>query len=178
MEHPEIDWLTVEQYGKMPAFERGLNWAGLYANQGVREIGWNAGPQVERFLASVGLGKGYAWCAAFCYHCLKRGGAKDLPKRWKAAGVRHWVVWAEKERRLWDEPRRGDLFFWLNENGSGHIGFVRLVRWKDKRPSVLTIEGNTNPGGSREGDGVYRKTRLRDCLERHHRHGFISLEGV
>ena len=36
---------------------------------GVTEIpkGSNAGPEVEIYLKSVGLGKGFAWCMAFVY---------------------------------------------------------------------------------------------------------------
>ena len=36
------------------------------------------------------------------------------------------------------------------------MGFID--EWKD--PWVITVEGNTNVLGSREGDGVYRKRRL------------------
>ena len=36
------------------------------------------------------------------------------------------------------------------------MGFID--EWKD--PWLITVEGNTNVLGSREGDGVYRKRRL------------------
>jgi len=36
-----------------------------------------------------------------------------------------------------------------------HVGFVD--QWQSKY--VITVEGNTNEAGSREGDGVYRKRR-------------------
>jgi hypothetical protein len=38
-----------------------------------------------------------------------------------------------------------------------HIGIATSA--PDKKGNVETIEGNTNGAGSREGDGVYRKTR-------------------
>ena len=37
-----------------------------------------------------------------------------------------------------------------------HVGFVD--QWGPKE--VVTVEGNTNGAGSREGDGVYKKKRL------------------
>lgn len=40
---------------------------------GVHEQGGNnRGPEVDQFLASIGLGPGYAWCAAFVYYCFRQ----------------------------------------------------------------------------------------------------------
>lgn len=121
----------------------------------VREVGVNRGFWVERFLAGVGLGPGYSWCAAFVAFALKQAGWKDLPKG--AAAVRNWASWAKANGRITAKPERGDLFFWLNADGTGHMGFV-----VEATPTtVRTIEGNTNTAGSREGDGCYRRTRSR-----------------
>ena len=32
--------------------------------------GSNAGVDIEKYLKSVGLGKGYSWCMAFVYWCF------------------------------------------------------------------------------------------------------------
>jgi hypothetical protein len=55
-------------------------------------------------------------------------------------------------------PQSGDVFMiWYDRlNRPAHIGFV--ASWRNKW--VITVEGNTNDDGSREGDGVYRKRRL------------------
>ncbi|MES2875810.1 MAG: hypothetical protein V4708_18950 [Bacteroidota bacterium] len=55
-------------------------------------------------------------------------------------------------------PNTGDVFgLYFPEKGRiAHVGFID--EWKD--PWVVTVEGNTNVLGSREGDGVYRKRRL------------------
>ena len=55
-------------------------------------------------------------------------------------------------------PSTGDIFgLYFPEKGRiAHVGFID--EWKD--PWVITVEGNTNVLGSREGDGVYRKRRL------------------
>ena len=55
-------------------------------------------------------------------------------------------------------PSIGDIFgLYFPEKGRiAHVGFID--EWKD--PWLITVEGNTNVLGSREGDGVYRKRRL------------------
>ncbi|MEJ7778693.1 MAG: hypothetical protein WKF68_03805 [Daejeonella sp.] len=55
-------------------------------------------------------------------------------------------------------PTTADIFaLYFPEKGRiAHVGFVD--EWNE--PWVVTVEGNTNVLGSREGDGVYRKRRL------------------
>ena len=55
-------------------------------------------------------------------------------------------------------PQKGDVFgIWFPDKGRiAHVGFVDS--WSDKW--LITVEGNTNEAGSREGDGVLRKRRL------------------
>lgn len=126
----------------------------------VREKGNNRGAKVEEYLRSVGLGPGFAWCAAFVtHHYLNAGGDKKrLPQR--PASVCSWVrtsgftVTSDAK-----EVRRADLFAWCSQNGTGHIGFIVSVIKTPLGTWVKTIEGNTNSEGSREGDGVYRRTR-------------------
>lgn len=149
-------WLNQEAFWALPLTERALHAAA--ARVGEREAKRNSGPWVDRFLAAVGLSPGYAWCASFVYYCLITAGwpANRLPQRRKAAAVVEWLKWAEKEGLVTDKPRRGDLMFWVNADGrTGHIGFITEARGRD----IKTIEGNTNEAGSREGDGVYRKSR-------------------
>lgn len=52
----------------------------------------------------------------------------------------------------------GDIFgiYFQNKGRIAHVGFVH--RFGDKY--TITVEGNTNEEGSREGDGVYLKRRL------------------
>ncbi|MBS7565157.1 CHAP domain-containing protein [Mucilaginibacter sp. Bleaf8] len=126
---------------------------------GVRELtGNNDGKQVEAFLAYVHLKKGNPWCAAFVCWALgqnqitnpRSGYCPDL------FGKKH-VVWKRNAKGN-QEPLTGDVFgLYFPEKGRiAHVGFVD--EWG---PSVtITVEGNTNDAGSREGDGVYRKKRL------------------
>lgn len=124
---------------------------------GVREAtGKNDGTQVEKYLKSCNLGKGYAWCAAFITWCYQVNKVKAKTTAWAPA----WftpaskVIYTRANGGL--QPKRGDVFgLWIN-NRIGHVGFI--YKWDAK--FVTTIEGNTNEAGSREGDGVYKKKRL------------------
>lgn len=129
---------------------------------GVRESRWNSSRLIDNWLRAVGLGPGYAWCAAFVSAVLSESGVQSMPKKGRAA-VRNWDAWARAERRTIPIERVhvGDIYWWLNGDGTGHMGIVEELpeRTSDGTWLVHTIEGNTNLGGSREGDGVYRKTR-------------------
>ncbi|RXF70553.1 hypothetical protein [Arcticibacter tournemirensis] len=133
----------------------------------------------------VGLKKGNPWCAAFVCYCLGKAGIANprsgyCPTLFPAASV----IWSRKSRvegsRLKVEstqpttrnlqpsscntqpathnPIPGDVFgIYFPEKGRiAHVGFVD--EWGDKY--LISVEGNTNEAGSREGDGVYRKRRL------------------
>ncbi|SDN17799.1 hypothetical protein SAMN05421813_1632 [Daejeonella rubra] len=54
-------------------------------------------------------------------------------------------------------PGTGDIFgiYFPDKKRIAHIGFID--QWQEDW--VITVEGNTNMEGSREGDGVYRKRR-------------------
>ena len=119
---------------------------------GVREAtGKNDGKAVEKYLKVCGLGKGYAWCAAFISWVYKVNKVSEFKTAW-APG---WFPKTKTVKHDLAEP--GDVFgIWIN-NRIGHVGLVYV--WGDK--VVRTIEGNTNDAGSREGDGVYEKRRLR-----------------
>lgn len=133
-----------------------------------KPAGSNRGPQVDKFLKSVGLNPAagsYAWCVAFIYYCfdeaakslglanpmVKTAGVLDL---WSKAGAR-------KVPRITTSKAAGDphlvkpghIFIMDYGGGRGHAGIVeRVVGGK-----LVTIEGNTNDGGSREGVGVFRR---------------------
>lgn len=124
---------------------------------GVKEVplGSNAGPQVSAYLASVGLPPGNSWCMAFMYWCFSQAAAQlgvENPMK-KSGGVLN--EWQSEPQYHVGTPQPGDIFIMDLGNGLGHTGIVQAVNGT----SLATIEGNTNTNGSREGDGVYRKTR-------------------
>lgn len=132
----------------------------IYLSQvGVREkTGKNDGPEVEMYLKSVGLGKGYAWCAAFTHWCLTEAGydAKKMTAWSPSAYNKNNIV--SSKGTIYKEPKPGDVFvlYYSNLKRIGHTGFFHR---KQNDNIYETVEGNTNQAGSREGDGVYRKFR-------------------
>lgn len=136
---------------------------------GVQEVpkNSNAGPAVESYLKSVGLGKGYAWCMAFVYWSVKKA-ADELKLQnplIKTAGVLR--QWNEIPPRLKSNvPNPGDIFIMDFGKGQGHTGFVVEVY----NGTIKTIEGNTNDDGSREGYEVAYRTRKISAMK-----GFIRI---
>lgn len=127
---------------------------------GVREAtGKNDGKSVEKYLRTTNLGKGYAWCAAFVNYVLKESGAKHNNSAWSPAWFPSSRVIYTRGQKTKQVPQHGDVFgIWFqNRNRIAHVGFVH--EWGSD--VVITVEGNTNDAGSREGDGVYKKRRLK-----------------
>lgn len=125
---------------------------------GVREAtGRNDGAKVSEYLRTVHLGPGHAWCAAFVSWSFAQAGISALRSGWSPAWfpVSHLVY------------RRGDALTYRAELGDvlgiyyphldriAHVGFVDGMQGN----FLLTVEGNTNEAGGRQGDGVYRKRR-------------------
>lgn len=141
---------------------------------GVREAtNHNDGPAVESYLASVGLGKGYSWCMAFVYWCAKQASAKlgvTNPLK-QTGGVLD--EWHSGRGTHLTEPVPGSIFIMDFGGGEGHTGIVTGV-FTDQN-IIHTIEGNTNDNGSREGIGVFRKTRNIDDPKII---GYILLESI
>jgi hypothetical protein len=125
---------------------------------GVREAtGKNDGPEVAKFLRAVGLDEGFAWCSAFAASCLDEAGIPHSINAWSpTAENRNNFVYTNNN--FVKEPRSGDIFtIWYNSlKRIGHAGFYHR---NQNEKIIVTVEGNTNDAGSREGDGVYKKYR-------------------
>jgi len=127
---------------------------------GVREVplGSNAGPAVERYLASTGTPKGSAWCAAFVNYCIEEAAHKlGAREPWiRTAGCDEIKSWARRNKVLFERPEVGDVFLHFSPgDDADHTGFVTSVA----NGYFGTVEGNTNNGGSREGIGVFSRKR-------------------
>ena len=122
---------------------------------GVRESsGQNDGPRVEGYLAYTGLGKGYAWCAAFVSWCYGQVGLSAPRNAWSPAlfpQVRRYAVTDVRQGRV----RTADVFGIYNQR-LGRIDHVGLVREVDSR-WLLTVEGNVH-------DQVLSKRRPRATI--------------
>lgn len=128
---------------------------------GVKEQAGNRGPRIAEYLRIVGLGEGYSWCAGFVSWCVEQTTKQTnhvSALKYSAGVLAMWNM--NKELRV-TEPRAGDIFIMQFSQGKGHTGIIIGVT----DTHITTIEGNTNDGGSREGDGVYRRTRPRNTIK-------------
>ena len=118
---------------------------GALACEGAFEIQPNAGPFVERILATLGLPKGNPWCAAFVYATGTTMAGTDWPLP-KTAGCQALYDFAMKKKWIRTTPQRGDVFLiWHAELARfAHTGFML-------DDTDLTISGNTSGAGSRDG---------------------------
>lgn len=132
-------------------------------------LGSNRGPRVDQYLRLVGLDPtagSFPWCAAFVYFCFNEAAKSELRSNpvVKTAGVlEHWnraekngatrIKGADAVTRP-ELVRRGQIFVMDFGGGAGHTGLIADVR----AGKLITIEGNTNTGGSREGIGVFERT--------------------
>jgi hypothetical protein len=135
----------------------------------IREIppNTNRGPDVEAYLASVGLGKGNPWCCAFTYWCFEQAAkaqGRANPMVHTGGCLAHWngalSVGAARIGKVdaVNNPallQPGMLFIMDFGGGKGHTGFIVAVRGG----LIDTVEGNTDASMTREGGGVYRLTR-------------------
>lgn len=165
-------------YDKLPLHEKALAWAD--SQNGVTEIGnTNTGVEVNEYQRVAGMGSdgGFFWCACFVYWCMIKAGYKGilLPNKGKCAAVRNWKSWGKRKGIRESNPQRGDLFYWTNSSGAGHIGFVLS---KPVLGVFRTIEGNTSEEGSRNGTKVAKRFRTVSSIKKNYEWGFLRLEDL
>jgi hypothetical protein len=139
----------------------------------------NRGDRVEEYLASVGLEPGNPWCAAFVYWCFGEAAhqvnqANPLVRTGHC--MTHWNETTGKKIRARDaqnDPaliRPGHIFVINHGGGRGHTGIVT----ETTGGFIYTVEGNSNPAGSREGLGVFCLSRKINTISA----GFIDYGGT
>lgn len=137
----------------------------IYTSElGVRErTGNNDGERVELYLQSCNLKKGNPWCAAFVTWTFKEAKVKAVVSGYSPTWFPTKNVVYTKGTKTNKNPQRADVFgIWFpNKNRIAHVGFID--EWNEGN-FTITVEGNTNEAGSREGDGVYRKRRLKSQI--------------
>lgn len=163
---------------------RVLQIAGAECDRGVREIppNSNRGPDVEKYLASTGLGGGFPWCCAFVYWCFEQAAQalqRGNPMLRTAGCLAHWSgAQASGARRILRQQALADpgliqpgmIFIMDFGGGAGHTGLIERVGGG----LIETIEGNTDASKTREGGGVYRLTRKLLDINK----GFIDYGGL
>ena len=133
---------------------------------GVSEVdGSNCGPRVDEYKAATWLDadKGWPWCAAFICWLVREAieGEGVSFKRPRTAGAWDFENWAKQESNKGIELRKPTI----EVIKAGHlVVFTFSHIWiavidVDSSGFVVTIEGNTNGAGSREGGSVLEKKR-------------------
>ena len=143
---------------------------------GIKELGNNAGPEIVKFQMAVdGKASGESWCMAFVQYCVM-----ELEQK---IGLRSNIFHSEHCLTVWNkspnalrrkDPELGYIVIWSHGvTGNGHTGIVSKIIDKDR---FETIEGNTSDSLhiERNGDGVYRKSRLRNPIGEMKVVGFLA----
>jgi len=143
--------------------------------KGVREVGKNAGAEVEKYLHCLGMTKGSPWCAAFVSWCVMTSRGLAKPPKWcSGSAVSLYQVARNSKTCVSVTPVDADYkskvkpgYIWSRAQDDASAAAARKGQWCQGHTGIVvavdsigfhTIEGNTNAAGSREGDGVYRKT--------------------
>jgi hypothetical protein len=150
-----------------------IDWAESYL--GVKEEGNNKGVDIERFQRIVdGVANMEAWCMCFC-----QAAASDVSI---SLGVDSPLYKSEGCVEVWNNtnkkyqtpmPSKGSIM--IHKEYTSWRGHAGIVSDPKSYEFFDTIEGNTNDGGEREGDGVYRKKRSMRGTSNRMVLGFIDL---
>jgi hypothetical protein len=134
---------------------------------GQKEITDNAGfldKEFEKKITNCGFEKGQAWCAYFAELVWKEAfPAKfyNFSKLFSAGAIRTWDNFMKDDGFICDRtPETGAVIIWQHyKDGEptwqGHAGILDYIDGE----FMVTIEGNTNASGGREGIEVAEKRR-------------------
>lgn len=132
---------------------------------GIREVGGdNRGPAVEFFQKLGEIQPGLPWCAAYVNACAEISCAiLNIPSPLEAIDLEGYVqaYYLHAKARGWiradGRPGVGDLFmvYHPSKERYAHIGIVAAVT----HDGFLTLEGNSNEDGGRDGIGVFQNVR-------------------
>jgi hypothetical protein len=144
-----------------------------YKYEGQKEIGKNTGFEnaiFEQKMQAVGFDSGESWCSLFAelvwceaYGQLDSTIIYKLQKLFSESATKTWLNFKHSKDfkiKSKQDAQPGDLAIWQKVNKGvkdwrGHVGVVTRVA----QLFFLSMEGNTNEEGSREGQGVYEKKR-------------------
>lgn len=116
---------------------------------------WNNIQMFSPAIPELAWSQGQAWCHTFgswgAYVNGDRGQVIPI-----TASCAAGVEWFKDRDRWTDYPVLGAPFY-LGRYGGDHVGVV----YGYDENNIYTVEGNTNSGGSYQGDGVYQRVRPR-----------------
>lgn len=136
------------------------------------EVGYREGPRNNETKYGVWFGTNFvAWCAIFCSWLSFHSGLTYLGKPWRFASTISAREHAKRNRRWVSNPLVGTIAMMAHTSTTGHVGYVIALLRKNGVLYVVTIEGNTNDQGAREGNGVWIRTRAASSWD-----GYIVLD--
>ena len=164
----EATWIAL--FAPQPLLSAVVRQASLQVGVMELPLGSNRGPKVDQYLLRVGLNPAagsFPWCVAFVYYCfdeaskalgrgnplIRTAGVLDLWNKSCAKGIPHLTTAEAAADPSKIQP--GFIFVMSTGTGSGHVGLVE----GSTADRLITIEGNTNTNGSREGIGVFRRDK-------------------
>lgn len=138
------------------------------------ETSKNQGPGILKFWSATTYPTGYEnrepWCAAFVCWCLREAISAMSPVGPPPAGFSRLTSPVAYDAEAWARSMKGKGVLLLdpktNEILPGDIVTLSVashivIATKGRKTTFDTVEGNTNEAGSREGDGVYFRSRPR-----------------
>lgn len=138
---------------------------------GVEEVdGTNCGVRVDAYKSATNLPphEAWPWCAAFIDWLVREAVRTDGPytfARPTTAGAWNLENWSKKQdgsthtlRTPGNDIKSGDIVIFK----FSHVGICVRGPEADR---IRTIEGNTDAAGSREGGGVFEKSRSLDSIK-------------
>jgi hypothetical protein len=120
---------------------------------GLEEVprGSNRHPRIQLSLRNCGLSGAYPWCCSIAVTWIREC-FPALPIL-MTADCDALLAHGREKKIIYSTPKAGDIFLRLASRfDANHAGLVISDNFD-------TIEGNTNPGGSREGYGVFERKR-------------------
>ncbi|MCA6094980.1 CHAP domain-containing protein, partial [Streptomyces sp. SCA3-4] len=130
------------------------NTAAAILAEAAKHIGYKEGPDNDNMFGRWYPMNHAPWCAMFVSYCAWKTDNDDIIPKYASCEL--GVAWF-KARGLWSEkPSVGAIVFY-GPGGGTHTEIVESFT----DTHIITIGGNTNDNGSANGDGVYRRTRLR-----------------
>jgi hypothetical protein len=149
---------------------------------GAEETSRNQGPAMGKYWPATSYPEGYRdrapYCAAAVSYWVREwlrdpevlaalGKTPEAAEKWrcKSPAAFGWDTWAKAGNARAFDPgdgialHTGDIVVF----SFSHIGLV----YDDAPGTLYTIEANTDGAGSREGDGVWQKTRGRGSVRRY-----------
>lgn len=130
---------------------------------GVYEVSRNHGDGIAKYWTATNYPDGYdnrePYCAACMCWCIRESGIfeeKERPKSAAAFGFENWADNLPKKTQITRKPvkiKKGQIVVFA----FSHIGIATSN--SDANGYFDTVEANTGASGSRDGDGVYAKSR-------------------